>query len=449
MAWLSTSLLAVAFPLWWVLVGYFRRLPTENISFLAADGWCKPATEGIGVHCFGDFQLPRILLDAPSVWDNGGLVVAYSPTGLVPNLGAKWLEGVGLGVRGSLIVFLVALGAAMVIPALLAAIKGAPGIRGPLPLLLFFAAAAPVLIALDRGNSVGFAVPFILLFALYAGRDPRWVAPVAIVAAAAVRPQFILLAVGLLAFRRTRDALAAVGGAIALTGLSFLIWPGSPVDNVRAWWANISGYAGTTSPGRDINNASAARGVSIFGNILEKGPSFIGSVGHAIQDFTVAHPSIPGNALLIGCIVAFVLRRGSIPRPIAIIISIALQVLVPGLSFSYYLVFAVVVAVLICGPSSPADLHPGRRAAVGLLSALNGTRIVHRCWAWLLLITTALTIAPLVIGPSEVGSTPIIGSVGLMWLAVCVAPLVWGGVRWLMQVARALRSSREAGGVGS
>ena len=441
MLWLSTSLLVVAFPLWWALVGFFRRVPTENISYAVKDGWCAAGTEGIGAHCFGDFQLPRVLLNLPTFWDTGELKVAYSPTSLIPHVAAKGLEGIGLGVRGSLLVFLVVMGIAMAIPALLTAIKGAPGARGPLPVLLFFAAAAPVLVALDRGNSAGFAVPFILLFAFYAGRDPRWVAPMAVVAAAAVRPQFILLAVALLAFRRTKDALAAVGGAVALTGLSFLVWPGNPAHNVQAWWTNLTGYSASTGPVRDINNVSAGRAVDVLGRIAEQGPSYVGSVGRAMENFALAHPTIPGAALLIACIAGFVLRRGSIPRPIVIVIAVALPALVPGLSFNYYLTFAVVVAALICGPSSPADLQRGERASVGLLEGLSPTRAANRYWAWLLLVTTAFTLAPLVIGPSRVGYTPIMGSVGLLWSVVCIAPLAWGAGHLTVRYVSAMRST--------
>ena len=261
MVWSSVALLAAAVPLWWILVGYFAQAPTENISFSRVDGWCDPGTQGIGVHCFGDFQPPRQLLDAPSVWAGDGISGGYTPVGLTPHVIAQGLEAAGLGVRGSLVVFLVAMALAMSLPAVFTAFRGASGTRGPLPLLLFFAAAAPALITPDRGNSAGFPIPFMLLFAIYAGRNPRWVAIASIIVAAGIRPQFVLLAVGLLAFRRTKDALLAVAGATSATAISFLLWPGDRAGNIQAWWSHITTYSESVGPNAPKTNLSASCGM--------------------------------------------------------------------------------------------------------------------------------------------------------------------------------------------
>jgi len=436
MIWASGVLLAVSFPLWWILTGYFQQPATQNLSFTPADGWCEPATQGIGIHCFGDFQLPRILIDAPSVWaDPNNIAVGYTPAGLIPHAAAKGLENAGLGVRGSLIAFLVAMAIAMAIPALLTALRGAKSARGPLPLLFFFAAAAPVLIAFDRGNSVGFAVPFLLAFAIFAGRNPRWVAPAAIIAAAAVRPQFVLLAVALIAFKRARDAVAAAVGAALVIGLSFVAWPGDRIENIRAWWADLGAYSGSRGPDEPVINLSAARAVYVLGENLSSGPAFVGSAGRGIQEFAVQNPGLPGIGLLLACIAAFFVRRGSIPRPIPIVIGLALPALVPGLSFGYYLIFAVVVAVIICGPATPGHARQG--APVGALAALSKGRVMHGAWAWLLVITTGLSLAPLVTRSLGVSYTPVLNQAGLLWMLVCLFPLAWGAASWVIKQANA------------
>lgn len=438
MIWSATALLAVAFPMWWVLVGYFRQAPTENLSFLSADGWCSPNSEGIGQHCFGDFQLPRLLLDAPSVWDDPGgkIAVGYTPTGLIPHVAAKGLEVAGLGIRGSLIAFLVAMGVAMLLPAVLTALKGSPGTRGPLPLLLFFAAAMPVLIAFDRGNSAGFAIPFLTLFAIFAGRDPSWVAPASVMAAAAVRPQFVLLAIGLLALRRVKAALAAVAGTIAILVAGFLAWPGSTSANLHAWWADITAYGGTVGPERQVTNLSASRAVYLTGDALTTIPGPLRSIGGALMDFAQANAGLIGPALAAACAVAFFLRRGSIPRSIAVVTALALPALVPGLSFSYYLGFAVAVAVAICGPADPMDLRRRNRAQSGLLCDLTNSRVAHRLWGWLVIATCSLSLAPLVFRSAQVGYTPTQAWLAPLWLAVCVAPLAWGATLWIVRQSR-------------
>jgi hypothetical protein len=438
MIWSATALLAVAFPMWWVLVSYFRQSPPENLSFLGADGWCSPGSEGLGQHCFGDFQLPRLLLDAPSVWDDPGsqIAVGYTPTGLIPHVAAKGLENVGLGVRGSLIAFLLAMGVAMLLPALLTALKGAPGTRGPLPLLLFFAAAMPVLIAFDRGNSAGFAIPFLALFAIFAGRTPSWVAPASVIAAAAVRPQFVLLAIGLLALRQIKAAIAAVAGAFFILAAGFLAWPGSVNANLHAWWADITAYGGTVGPEKQVTNLSASRAVYLVGDTLTAIPGPVRSIGGAMMDFAAANAGFIGPALVAACAVAFFIRRGSIPRSIAVVIALALPALVPGLSFSYYLGFAVAVGAAICGPAEPMDLRRGHRAVGGLLGDLTNHRVAHRLWGWLVIATCALSLTPLVFRSTEVGYTPTQAWLAPLWLTVCLAPLTWGAALWIVRQAR-------------
>jgi len=442
MVWTSTILLAISIPLWWVIVGYFQQAPTNSLSFSAMDGWCDPATQGVGVHCFGDFQVPRNLIETETLWTDPVISVGYTPVGLLPNVAARGLEAAGLGLRGSLIVFLVVMCLAMAIPALLTAIKGAPGARGPLPVLLFFAAAVPVLITFDRGNTVGFALPFLLLFVIYLARDPRWVAPVAAIAATAVKPQFILIVLALVAMRRMRDAALAAVGAVALIAVSFLAWPGSPIDNIRNWWGDVTTYGRTSGPDREVTNLSAVRAVWVLGDLLDGAPAFIGSLGRGIKDFAIQHPGVPGAVLLLVCVVGFVLRRGSIPRSIAVVIALALPALVPGVSYGYYLLFAVVVAVAICGPVEPSDLARGARAAGGLFADLAPGRAVHRAWAWLVVVAAGLSIAPIIVRSPDIAYTPILGSVALLWLAACLAPFAWGAYGWLARHVRAARAQR-------
>ena len=428
MLWVSTLLLALAVPLWWIMTGYFQRTPSQSISFNAVDGWCDHApSQGIGVHCFGDFQLPRLLIDSPSVWNDPQQInVGYTPAGLTPNAAAKALEEAGLGIRGSLIAFLIAMALAMAVPAVLTALRGARVARGPLPLLLFFAAAAPVLIAFDRGNSVGFVIPFLLAFGVYLGRDPRWVAPFAVIGATAVRPQFILIAIALIAVRRTRDALAAVAGAIAFSIWAFVLWPGDRLQNIRDWWSDVTGFGSSVAPSEAVINLSAARSTFLVGDFLSGLPTFIGSLGEAIRDFALENPSMPGGLLVIACLCAFALRRGRIARPIVITVGLALPVIGPGVSFGYYLVFAVVLAALVCGPADPVGLRS--RDDRGILADLTRRRGIHQAWAWTLVAAIGFSLAPLAFNTPATAYTTSLGWVGVVWLAVIVLPLAWGAI---------------------
>jgi len=53
----------------WVISMYLGRIPIETLSYFVDDGWCNSEIRVIssntffGVHCFGDFELPNILLN--------------------------------------------------------------------------------------------------------------------------------------------------------------------------------------------------------------------------------------------------------------------------------------------------------------------------------------------------------------------------------------------------
>ena len=68
---LTLALLLFAPFAWWVGDSYFSVNSETTISFLDDDGWCNSETEGVGVHCFGDYQYPKMLADKLSPWEAG------------------------------------------------------------------------------------------------------------------------------------------------------------------------------------------------------------------------------------------------------------------------------------------------------------------------------------------------------------------------------------------
>ena len=100
--------LVLAVPLMWVSA-YFGVRPDESLSFWANDGWCDVVTQGVGVHCFGDYRVPvaAALSDAP--WSGADAPIPYPAIGMVPYAIAGLLQKTSLGSDGALAMYLFAM----------------------------------------------------------------------------------------------------------------------------------------------------------------------------------------------------------------------------------------------------------------------------------------------------------------------------------------------------
>jgi hypothetical protein len=221
------------------------RFPMEEISFKLDDGWCDPPTQGIGEHCFGDYSQIHLWAKLGfNAWGRDPNVPSssYSPTGWMPAMIFERLGTLIGSERAGLLAYLAVALTCLLVPAIWAGL-GRPARRLPLTLLLIGVASTPVVITLDRGNSVAFAVPFVLLVAVGLGREDWRLVGVGVIGAALIKPQFALLAIILLAFRRYREFLFTAASTLALTVLGFAFFPGFPA-NVINWLLILKSYGG-------------------------------------------------------------------------------------------------------------------------------------------------------------------------------------------------------------
>ena len=415
----------------WASVSYFHRDPATVESFMPADGWCDAPTQGLGVHCFGDFGFPRTLLGESDTWGighDGQAPNPYTALGMVPHLVTKVLADTDLGVRGSLLIYLLMLAAALLAPALWVIMGTARTwrTRDWLPLLLVGVASGPFLMTMDRGNSIGFAVPFLLLFCLFLRDEPEWVAPAAVIAAASMRPQFVLLVLGLVAVRRWRAALYAAIGTVVLNTLAFAVWPGGLVGNIRGWLSDLNVFQSTTDVASDNPiNISAAHAVSSVGAWLSHGPGAIGSFGEGVQSFVHDHVAVPGLILIAVVAIVAVVFRGRIAPAVIIVSVLALPALAQGVAYGYGLIFALVLASLILGQARPAILRPGGHQSAALFAG-NDESGGMVAWKWTTLCVLALSLVPFIISTDLASQSAVKEQLGLAWLIVVLFGLVVG-----------------------
>jgi hypothetical protein len=449
---LSLGLL-VALPALWVLSQYFGNEIAGAFSYVVRDGWCEAGVyPGLGAHCFGDytgqvltarhdFGLPGFdpsqhpYRSDPSVAYNS----LYTPIGQLPHLVADVLILWGVGLEATFYLYAAALAIAVGLPALWVAWRWRRSPWAAMPLVVLGVAAVPVIAVIDRGNSAGFVVPFLLVFAIFLGRQPTWVAPASVVAAATIRPQFILLIIPLIALARWRQAAAAVGAFVGVTVVSFVATAGGIMESLPAWLDNVRGFRGVGDVSLPSNaNISVSRSVITIGDWIGGLPWILGGFGRWLSASVTAVPLVVVVVLAVILTVVLWLGRRELPRSVLVVAPVALASTASTISPVYYLFFAVVIAALVLLPLSPAG------SASGLLDGDQPGGRTPAWWGWLICAAIVLSLAPLPFGgstsPDGLGWTHsfILRHVGVLWLAVIVAAIAW-------VAARRIRTLRDLG----
>lgn len=410
---------AVALPATIVSASYFGNSVSSLLVYRAADGWCDAGSEGIGVHCFGDFHVIRLALADPSVWDNRlQQPIPYPPVAMWPNVLADWADRIGLGVRGSMLLFLLALAVAALTPAAWAAWRLRRRFPSGVVVALVGAMTLPVFVVLDRGNNMAFALPPLLGYLIglrWSTGVHRWIAPVCLVIVIMLRPQFVVVGLLLLVVGRWRDLiLAGAASGLAMVG-SFIVWDSRRwTSHLSEWFHNIGSFDQYQSL-RTVypSNISAPRSLVMLSESLN---GFGGSLGDDVGDFVIQHTKLV-TFLMLGITGAlFVLSRTRLPIGPAIVIALTAAVIAPGVQHPYYLTIALLIAVVFLVPDAFHGLQ-GSRAR--FLPTRAGP-------LWICLVLVALVVSlvpvPFAAGPGR----PSIGVelAGPLWLLVWSASIV-------------------------
>lgn len=339
---------AIAIPLAWVVGGYLGANLTEMISFWVDDGGCRPDESPFGIHCFSDFSFLPDLLAAPTLWDPTSITASqYPPSGWLLPIGIYTIASTIGGLKLAIYFFLAVALVSTLTPALWVA-RGDWLRRGPVALIVIGVGVAPVLIVLDRGNSTALIVAPLLLFAIGLIRGNHVWITAGVVACTLLKPQMILLVIALIGVRKYKETLISVLLSAVGILVSFVIWPGDRIRNFTDWVNNVLGYSAYGA--FDVAypyNLSATRSVLI----LLDATGLADVIGlenrfHVINLMT-RFSFLPGLLLLLAAVAILVLRHRRVDSLTALFISVALIIVVPGTSFSYYLILLVPIAALL------------------------------------------------------------------------------------------------------
>jgi len=269
----------------WILSSYFKIDIPGTLMYQGDDGWCRPDIEGIGVHCFGDFneRLSPSEYDQWTVYPNN---LETSPIGpfitSLANLAATLTSP-----RLTLILFYI-LSIGLLAYPFVNASKSWYWPNRLLAVGFFGLASYPTLVLLDRLNYLIFAVPvlYILFKKMLLGNLESYVIPILLLTAN--KPQFGILS--LIYLFRKRYILFTKVLLIQFLTL-FILIVGAGLGDLRRLYEYVrvlGGYGGFMWDVSTLNPPNAAFTevlhlfVSETNAILQSNINLTGEVGNLI-----------------------------------------------------------------------------------------------------------------------------------------------------------------------
>ena len=260
-------------------------------------------------------------------------------------------------------------------------------------------------------------MPFVMLYAVKLNRKPNWYATLAIAGAAAIRPQFALLAIGLLAFGQIKHFLASIFTTLSMILIPFIFWPGNQRDNLAMWFHNITSYS-----------------LGAKTNVGDKYPVNLSmrSVADHLDSFlkNLISSGFQNNYVFVSLIVlaaitcALFACRKTNAKSLVLIVSLSLPCLMPETSFGYYSMFTLVLASLIFSDISFFDSTAHPRAF-----RPSKPNNIHQ---WLIISAVAIALAPI----------PFVFEVGRNSISLEFFGVIWSVVL-LSTVARLIADNRK------
>lgn len=251
--------------LWWVHSGYFSKNFLASISSFPEDGWCDPGTQGLGVHCFGDYYYALLMSQTENPWNMEVGINPYPALGMLP---IKLFGEIGeyfQNPRIGLYLFLLTIFISLIAPVIWATSKFS-AVNRILIILLFGPTSFSGLITLDRGNSVGLLPPLILwLYFSLLNKNKNQVI-FSLLFLTFIKPHFGILIVILLAIRWFKQFFLVLVSSFIFHFLAFLLWPRDFPKNILMFINSILNFQ--TYGDLDKNQISIAKGFAFLENLF-------------------------------------------------------------------------------------------------------------------------------------------------------------------------------------
>lgn len=317
-----------------VLAAWYKIDTVASVSFFANDGWCGiDEGEAFGVHCFGDYAYVYKSLESGMFWE-GRYRFGYPASSFAPAavgfLVARLFGDYTIGLSFYLLVLLVSLSCvwlALIFPnKLLSSSEKFVALFSLGPLAL------PAIVAFDRGNTVGFAVPAFLLMTVGVFANSFRLISVGFILAALLKPQFVLLALVFLFQRKWRALIVSMLILAFLHTLAYLVLAGEVLSSLRKTFDAAVSFSET---GADLSSSSNVAIPAFFSTLFR----IFGAQEDGLGE-------IVGVGLIFFAVALLVAAGPRVNLATSISVALIVSSLAVPVVFVYYLIFAPLVALL-------------------------------------------------------------------------------------------------------
>jgi len=324
--------------LWWIAGSYFGMDTYSSRSLSGNDGWCDPSIQGLGVHCWGDYYYPIFLLSIANPF-SGEFVNPYPAAGLLPFLLFRSLgdfaalPALGLGLYLSLMVGTIAW----------SVWKATVGTQFNARVGLFSALtlfSPPVVMALDRGNSVGFLIPLLIWFFASLRKDHPAHLIASLVLMSMIKPHFVLLALALMFSGRIRVGVQSALLSLVANTVSFTIfWWNQFPENLIQWAFGVISYQDYATVAKPyLPNISFSQSIYAWFYGLDQ----VGVAGLApVLDGIESHQGMWGIGIFALVLLMILLFRDTLSRAHIAVLMLSVISMLSATTYFYYALFAV------------------------------------------------------------------------------------------------------------
>jgi hypothetical protein len=325
--WVGSLFLFSLFLIVWV-PSYLGLTPSSDLVLITvSDGGCELKTQGIGLHCFGDYYLPLSFAGSANPWDIEG-AAPYPASSLVILAAFNELtialnnEAVGL--------YSFLLSSPLIM--LLILIKSYRQFKFPflyvVVLLSFVVASSPFLFAFDRGNLILLALPLTIFLLSSFIKKNYTVFLFILILMTFIKIQFILFLLILLTSREILKFLIYGFVTIIANLIPFLFFDKDIAHNINAFLKTLLSYQEYAQPGVLSFNISLPNSIAILDRLI---------LNNSASDTSYPSTIISMFCLVLMCL--FLWTKGNQLNPMhSFLLIILFLILAPNVSFAYYLI---------------------------------------------------------------------------------------------------------------